>query len=593
MPTNNNNNTRPFQNLWRIGTDPITPEEVNSLTDPEGELPEDLTFNGDPPGEGNNAVSNEPFEALSSSRPSLNIWEQQVERAARSLSERLASRRISIISGGLSSTDTPFGEEATFKQPEIDPEKLVSLQNGDIAKYKDVVMIDYQYYLKTDNNIVPDYFRPEEYTHKNNSTRLNVEFDNEGLVKNKSYAYYDPRRIRANSIITIEDSRDQYLTDYNILPKDSYVECIKTNIFYHKTVSYKAVLNKQLKIKARKANCIYKPSYNKTNLAKDYAMGVLSPSFVKTEGKRYTFGLEMETISGIIPQYMDSDLNYLSIRDGSLRDENGEEYGHEYVTGVLVGDTGMLQSKKLCNALTSRCMVNRKCGLHMHTGGIKFNNELIVYLYKLSLLVEKEIFSMMPVSRRENEYCKKLKPFKFNFSEEDLNNPNRYNALIEEYYTQIYKFIATSEHLPSAKFNKKSQHPMGAKCGYNHSTARYCWMNFVPTIFDTRGNGQYTIENRIHQGTTNFTKVKNWILINMGLIWYAENYGKEIALATGSISLKYIMKLAYPKSHKEINDYIDLRSTKFNCEDSEKNKQNELNDYSEVVESNDLTFKNL
>ena len=56
----------------------------------------------------------------------------------------------------------------------------------------------------------------------------------------------------------------------------------------------------------------------------------------------------------------------------------------------------------------------------MHTGGIKFNNELIVYLYKLSLLVEKEIFSMMPVSRRENEYCKKLKPFKFNFSEEDL-----------------------------------------------------------------------------------------------------------------------------------------------------------------------------
>ena len=159
-----------------------------------------------------------------------------------------------------------------------------------------------------------------------------------------------------------EDSRDQYLTDYNILPKDSYVECIKTNIFYHKTVSYKAVLNKQLKIKARKANCIYKPSYNKTNLAKDYAMGVLSPSFVKTEGKRYTFGLEMETISGIIPQYMDSDLNYLSIRDGSLRDANGEEYGHEYVTGVLVGDTGMLQSKKLCNALTSRCMVNRKCG---------------------------------------------------------------------------------------------------------------------------------------------------------------------------------------------------------------------------------------
>lgn len=520
-----------------------------------------------------------------------------IEDVSSALNRLMSIRERHIISdSSIWDVNDFYTKKVVEVKEETDPERLVKLYNGDTVKYKDVVMIDYQYYLKTDKDVIEDYFRPSEYIHKNNSVntlKVNIAFDDEGFVKSRTYGYYDPRKFKCNSIITVDDSKGQYNVDYNVLPKDNYVECFRTGIFYHKTISHHALTNKQLKIRARKATCIYKPSYGKTNLAKDYAMGVLSPSFIKTEGKRYTFGLEMETISGHIPQRFDSELNYLSIRDGSLKDENGEEWGHEYVTGVLIGDTGMLQSKKLCNALTTYCMVNRKCGLHMHTGGIKFNSELIVYLYKLSLLVEKEIFDMMPVSRRENEYCKKLKPFKFNFTPEDLNNPNRYNSLIEEYYTQIYQFIATSEKLPSAKFNKKSQHPMGAKCSYNHSTARYCWMNFVPTIFDTRNNGQYTIENRIHQGTTNFTKVKNWILINMGLIWYAENYSKEIALASGSISLKYIMELAYPKSHKDINEYITLRSTKFNCEDSEKNKQNELNDYSEVVESNDLTFKNL
>ena len=70
----------------------------------------------------------------------------------------------------------------------------------------------------------------------------------------------------------------------------------------------------------------------------------------------------METISGKLPQYLDDSLNYLSIRDGSLKDEDGEEYGYEYVTGVLTGDTGLLQTKKLCNALTKYCIVNKKCG---------------------------------------------------------------------------------------------------------------------------------------------------------------------------------------------------------------------------------------
>lgn len=232
--------------------------------------------------------------------------------------------------------------------------------------------------------------------------------------------------------------------------------------------------------------------------------------------------------------------------------------------------------------------------LHQHTGGVLFTDELIVYLYKLHMIIENQIFNMMPLSRRNNEYCKKLKKFNFSFKESDFNDPNKYKSLIEQYYSEIYTYVSATGELPSSKANKKTQHPLGAKCQYNHSTARYCWINFVPAMFDTRGGGNKskTLENRIHQGTTNFTKVKYWTLINMGLMWYAENYSKEIAL-NNEISLQHIMELAYPKQFREINDYIELRSAKFNYDSETKNKQNEISDYNEIVEDSELTFKSI
>ena len=38
-------------------------------------------------------------------------------------------------------------------------------------------------------------------------------------------------------------------------------------------------------------------------------MGIKSPSYKITEGKRYKFGLELETIYGRLPYYLDNYLN--------------------------------------------------------------------------------------------------------------------------------------------------------------------------------------------------------------------------------------------------------------------------------------------
>jgi len=530
----------------------------------------------------------------------VRLSQEDLERFRRA-TENSSNRRIITISGGPSirftnpladfystGTDTPKTEVTT------DPETVVTLRNGNKAKFKDCANINGKYYLKTDKEITLDYFEPERYVFKGDCNTINATFDDNGYIINK-IDFYDPRWTKRNTLVEVRDGKMHVMSDYNALPKQYYTECISSNIWYHNSIADKNVdTQKRMKIRARKATNIYKPSPFKHNLKKDYEMGIKSPSFIKTEGKRYTYGIEMETISGKLPQYLDDSLNYLAIRDGSLKDEDGEEYGYEYVTGVLIGDTGLLQTKKLCNALTKYCIVNKKCGLHQHTGGVVFTNELVVYLYKLHMIIEKQIFNMMPISRRNNEYCKKLKKFDFSFKESDFNDPNKYKSKIDQFYAEIYTYVSATGELPSAKANKKTQHPLGAKCQYNHSTARYCWINFVPAMFDTRGGGNKskTLENRIHQGTTNFTKVKYWTLINMGLMWYAENYGKEIAL-NDEISLQHIMELAYPKQFREINDYIELRSAKFNYDSEAKNKQNELSDYNEIVEDSDLTFKSI
>jgi hypothetical protein len=527
------------------------------------------------------------------------ITEEIVREAFETLNLDFRNTSPRIIFSGTSGGITGLNPHNIYKldkheMKEYKPDDLVKLMDGARVPFKNCVIAHGNFYLKTDKSIVKDFYTGA-FIDINVSIRLHNYFDNSGIINiSKCDYYYRDRSDQFNNnVIEVYDEFHTIKCDYNSLPKEFYKECFATNRWYHINIAKGNIVDKkQLKIKARKANCIYKASFNRTNLTKDFEMGVVSPTFIKTEGKKYLFGLEMETISGILPQRVDSFLNYMSIRDGSLKDEDGNEYGFEYVTGVLTGDTGLLQTKKLCNELTKRCIVDKRCGLHQHTGGIEFNSELIVFLYKLSLMLEDQIFNMVPLSRRNNEYCKRLKPFRFDFNKEDFNNPGEYKAKIESVYNQIYGFVSSTSELPSSKANKKTQHPLGAKCGYNHNTARYCWMNFVPTIFDTRGNGKNTIENRIIQGSTNFNKIKNWVLINMGILWFAENYKREIAL-NQEISLKYIMELAYPKTYMEINEYIDLRTNKFSSTDKEVNRNIENNDYREVVESEDLTIKNL
>lgn len=178
-------------------------------------------------------------------------------------------------------------------------------------------------------------------------------------------------------------------------------------------------------------------------------------------------------------------------------------------------------------------------------------------MYYLYQNIQDEIFDMLPKSRRKNEYCRFLPLVKINLK---LIKSDR-QFYINKYYDEIIT-VLSGESATSKYINKKKDHPKGPKCNYDHKTARYCWVNFVPAVFNTRGNDTYTIEFRPMQASTSYIKIKNWLLICFSLVDIVENH-KNIIYDNPIITLNDIITACYPKNNKELIDYIELRKKKF------------------------------
>lgn len=311
------------------------------------------------------------------------------------------------------------------------------------------------------------------------------------------------------------------------------------------------------------------PKYFPKLLAKNPKSNRLS------EGKDYTFGVEIETYDGFIPKHIRSRLAMSSCYDGSIRDSNNtKSTGGEYVTEVLRYDIGFKHLNDILFEIARRCKINKTCSIHVHLGNMNFNQEFIVLAYKLGMIIQNEIFEMMPASRKKNEYCQFIDGKAFTYEKnsspvfKDVKKVKHLER--EEIMTRAYKGIVhqiSLGHDPSIKINKKLNHPAGRFCGYNRATPRYWWLNFVPTLFTIEKDRTHTLEFRSHCATMNFEKTKAWILICMGIVSFVENYKEAVynaKLETGSITLSEIMLKTYPRKGVYLNHYISERKRKFN-----------------------------
>jgi len=325
-------------------------------------------------------------------------------------------------------------------------------------------------------------------------------------------------------------------------------------------IPYGAVVHKSMlgKLPTRKYERFPHPKFDKTSYKECMKYGAISPTYLISEGKQYTFGVEAETYTGFIPPYVHRDLNIDCQYDGSVTDSSGhKDTGGEYTTGVLKGDMGFAHLYKICYEISKRCKVNNTCSIHVHLGNIIFNKEFVVLSYKLCESIEKELFNMMPESRRHREHCQPIKHLNINLKQRGIP----YDILIDKYYDSIVKIISLGK-AAGPNINKKFNHPAGRYCNYDRSTPRYWWYNLVPTLFNLKGEGNHTLEIRNHSATMDFIKIRNWILICMGIVSFVENHKREI-IRSPSISIKTIMKTVYPNKGTYLSDYITNRTELF------------------------------
>jgi hypothetical protein len=108
----------------------------------------------------------------------------------------------------------------------------------------------------------------------------------------------------------------------------------------------------------------------------------------------------------------------------------------------------------------------------------------------------------------------------------------------------------------------------------------------IPAKISKKPVTTYTLEFRSHSGTTNFTKIKNWVKICMAFVHFADNYAMHIFNGYIShkgeklpINLENVLKIVYPKSFGSLLAYIEKRKEYFN---SEAAAEREVEEYAKV-----------
>jgi len=171
--------------------------------------------------------------------------------------------------------------------------------------------------------------------------------------------------------------------------------------------------------------------------------------------------------------------------DGSVRRSmNDEERGNyqsvELITPKLYAVDGLKKVKAVLDIWNGLgAAVNNSCGFHVHVDAFKFSRRDLARLLLVWLRIEPVIYFLVSPSRRDNSYAKFLRR---------ENNYNLANMIL----------------------------------GRFDNGDRYYALNLAAF------KKYKTVEFRIHQGTTNFEKVKNWTIfclkfiekVKAGLKWY-------------------------------------------------------------------------
>lgn len=260
----------------------------------------------------------------------------------------------------------------------------------------------------------------------------------------------------------------------------------------------------------------------------------------------YMYGVEFETERGAIPERYLRNHGLIACRDGSIS-------GFEYATVPLYGVRGLQAIKANCELLKRFCSCSPNESLHIHISGYPRTIKAIAALFRLGLLLEKEVYKMFPYyyadtsKFKKKSYCGPLPLVGLK-----KNTPH---GIFSELFSWLSNGQVFGRSLPSGP------HPMDRSGQHKWEISpRYVWLNMIPLIWGGRG----TVEFRCHTPTVNSQKVINWLYITVAILKYAKKHATELTsgeyLDTDKLTLDKILDEIYPKKISRIlTKYIEDR----------------------------------
>lgn len=354
---------------------------------------------------------------------------------------------------------------------------------------------------------------------------------------------------------------------FNSIPKvfDKY-----NGVFYDLNSAYNYRFDKSKDKEGNAYIYSFERLYNSENLIEEfsqvdnskYTENLLKVQKIEDVINKYSFGFEIETSAGILPEYKCKQLGLIPLRDGSIN-------GHEYTTIPMKGIDGINLLANQMKELKNNCLINKECSVHLHLGGYPLEKSKILSLYNLCYSLQNEIGELFPYyiynsgkyKANGKDYCKKL--------------PKKMDSI-----EMLYNFLSDENADWMGSFTKP--HPNDPRRDRKWEVhSRYYYCNFINMLF---GEKVKTVEFRVHNATTNFNKLVNWLYICMAILNYAEN-----GTPNNSIKLKDVIEFSYgDNTSKILMDYITERK-EYNkhCQ----SKYGDTYGYFDLMNDKEMSFK--
>lgn len=206
---------------------------------------------------------------------------------------------------------------------------------------------------------------------------------------------------------------------------------------------------------------------------------------------KYSFGIELETTKGLIPDSLYKNLGVMPVRDGSIS-------GLEYVTIPLQGKKGVYAFKQIMEYVIRYTDSNYTCSMHVHVGGVPRTMEFIVAMFKFGYYFQEHLYPIFPGYKRINDGIKRqcyTAPLD-SLLMSSLNFKSDTTEKLKEDYQKIVS-VLSGHHDLFTKFvdlENIQSHPSDPQENAKwHMKERYKWLNIIPLVFTNKQTTEYRI----------------------------------------------------------------------------------------------------